>query len=178
VTPTEQLKHEHQIILLVLKGAEAEADHIQETGEVDKAKIGKLVDFFRNFVDLCHHTKEEKHLFQRMCCSVPQADRPVSVMLQEHEEGRRKVAALAEALAQSGAKAARAVHDILLAYAALLRQHIAKEDNILYPMADNGLDSQDQQKLSEAFEKVESEEMGKGVHEKYHRLAHELAGQS
>jgi len=29
--------------------------------------------------------------------------------------------------------------------------------------------------LSVAFEKVEAEEIGEGVHEKYHQLAHELA---
>ena len=63
----------------------------------------------------------------------------------------------------------------LLAYAKLLRRHIQKEDNVLYPMADRVLTGQDQQALAEAFEKVEAQEIGQGVHEKYHRLAHELA---
>ena len=63
----------------------------------------------------------------------------------------------------------------LLAYAELLRRHIQKEDNVLYPMADRVLTGQDQQALAEAFEKVEAQEIGQGVHEKYHRLAHELA---
>lgn len=172
---TEILKHEHQVILLVLKGAEAEARRTEQMGEVDGDKVRKMVEFFRNFVDRCHHAKEEKHLFQRLCCSVPQADGPVSVMLREHDEGRRKVAALAEAIEKPGPRAARAIHDGLMAYADLLRQHIAKEDNVLYPLADRGLDAQDQQLLSEAFEKVEGEEMGPGVHERYHQLAHELA---
>ena len=47
----------------------------------------------------------------------------------------------------------------LLAYAKLLRRHIQKEDNVLYPMADRVLTGQDQQALAEAFEKVEAQEI-------------------
>ncbi len=175
MTATEILKHEHQVILLVLKGAEAEARRIKQTGEVDGDKVRKIVEFFRNFVDRCHHTKEEKHLFRRLCCSVPQADAPVSVMLREHDEGRRHVAALAAILDRADPQSVEVIRQHLLAYADLLRQHIAKEDNVLYPLADRGLDAEDQRLLAEAFEKVEAEEMGAGVHEKYHQLAHELA---
>ena len=56
----------------------------------------------------------------------------------------------------------------------MLRAHINKEDNILYPMADQLFTAEDQTALNEAFEQVEAQEMGEGVHEKYHRLAHEL----
>ncbi len=175
MTPTETLKHEHQIVLLALKGATAEAERIGRTGEIDADRVGKLVEFFRVFVDRCHHTKEEKHLFPRLCRASAQASAPVSVMLREHEEGREKVALVAEAMAKGGAQSAGAIRDALLAYADLLSQHIAKEDNILYPLADRVLDARDQQSLAEAFERVEAEEMGAGVHEKYHRLAHELA---
>jgi len=58
---------------------------------------------------------------------------------------------------------------------ALLRAHIDKEDNVLFPMADQLLTAADQKELTEAFEKVEAEEIGEGVHDKYHQLAHELA---
>jgi hypothetical protein len=36
--------------------------------------------------------------------------------------------------------------------------------------------AEDRRALAEAFDRVEAEEMGAGVHEKYHQLAHELAG--
>ena len=59
-------------------------------------------------------------------------------------------------------------------YARLLRQHIGKEDKILYPMAEQVLTAEDDQHLVQAFEAIEREEMGEGVHERYHRWAHEL----
>jgi len=175
MTPTETLRHEHQVILLVLNGAVAQAARAGQTGKFDKDKIEKMVEFCRNFVDRCHHGKEEKHLFPRMCSRIPLANAPVSVMLREHEEGRRLVAALSKAIEQQGPQAAREIRDILLSYDELVRNHIAKEDNILYPIADKGLDAHDHQILSEAFNKLEAEELGIGVHEKYHQMAHELA---
>jgi hemerythrin-like domain-containing protein len=60
-------------------------------------------------------------------------------------------------------------------YIRLLREHIWKEDNRLFPMADHVLGEEDQQKLANAFERAELVEMGLGTHEKYLDLANELA---
>jgi hemerythrin-like domain-containing protein len=179
--PTETLKHEHQIILMVLDAAEREAQSIQDTGEVRGERIEKMLDFFRNFADRCHHAKEEKLLFVKMQeRGMPVDGGPIGVMLQEHDEGRGRVKAVAEALpqARSGdASALTSVRSSLLAYIQLLRAHIDKEDNVLYPMADRLFSPEDQRALTEAFEKVEAEEIGEGVHERYHQLAHDLARQ-
>jgi hemerythrin-like domain-containing protein len=138
-----------------------------------------MLDFFREFADHCHHAKEENLLFEKMKRrGVPVSGGPIAVMLQEHDEGRRRLKAVAEALpkARSGdASAATSVRTNLLAYVQLLRGHIDKEDNILYPMADRLFTPEDQRALTEGFEKVEAEEIGEGVHEKYHQLAHDLA---
>ena len=62
MTPTETLKHEHRVILLVLDAAEREVASIEKTGKVQADKLQKMLDFFRNFADRCHHAKEEKLL--------------------------------------------------------------------------------------------------------------------
>ena len=59
-------------------------------------------------------------------------------------------------------------------YTALLRQHIYKEDNILFPMADQVIPRAAQAQVSDGFEHVEHEETGEGVHEKYLALADAL----
>ncbi len=177
---TEILKHEHQIILLVLGAAEHAAQVIQETGTIDAAVIEKMVDFFKNFADRCHHAKEEKLLFLKLQeRGMPVEGGPIGVMLQEHEEGRGHVRAVAEALPrmkQGDATSGAAVREHLQAFVALLREHINKEEQVLFSMADQLCTPQDDQALTEAFEKAEAEEMGEGVHEKYHQLAHDLAG--
>jgi hemerythrin-like domain-containing protein len=178
MTPIEVLMHEHEIILMVLGKAEQEAQRMQESGQVNAEKAEQMVDFIRNFADRCHHAKEEDLLFVRMReRGMPVEGGPIGVMLMEHVEGRRLVKAVAEALpdaAKGDAQAVAAVRDNLRGYVRLLRAHIGKEDNVLYPMADRMLTAEDQQWLANEFDRVEAEEMGSGVHEKYHEMAHSL----
>ena len=54
--PTEILMHEHDIILRVLKSAEAML--ALEDFPVDDAE--RIADFVKYFADGCHHKKEEK----------------------------------------------------------------------------------------------------------------------
>jgi len=180
MTPTETLKHEHQIILLALGTVEREMNQIHAGGSVDEARIGQMIDFVQNFADRCHHAKEEKLLFARMEeRGLPVEGGPIAVMLQEHDDGRRLVRAAAESLprASAGDAGARTILTAnLLGFVRLLRVHIDKEDNILYPMADRILTTADQTELAAAFDQVEAEEMGEGTHERYHQLAHEWAG--
>jgi len=178
MTATEVLKHEHKIVLLILGVAKREAQYIQDTGHMDSEKLDKILDFFKVFVDQCHHGKEEEYLFPKMQeKGLPAQGGPIAVMLQEHERGRQRVKAIGETLIQAKAgdiqaKAALAVN--LCAYIEHLQAHIDKENDVLFPMADQLFTPDDQLALVEAFEKHEAEEIGEGVHEKFHQLAHEL----
>ena len=60
-------------------------------------------------------------------------------------------------------------------YAVLLRQHIMKEDNILFPLADRLLPPAEQDRVADGFDHVEHEETGEGIHEKYLSLADKLS---
>jgi hemerythrin-like domain-containing protein len=178
VKPTEVLKQEHKVILGVLAAAEKQAKAIEATGQIDVAKVEKMLEFFKGFADQCHHAKEEKHLFAALQQrGMSREVGPIAVMLAEHQQGRNRLKAVADALpkARTGDRGAiRQVRENLAAYVKLLKEHITKEDNVLFVMADKVLTHQDQKELSAAFEKTEQEEIGEGVHEKFHQFAQEL----
>jgi len=176
---TEILKDEHKVILLVLDAAEREAKFIGATGKMHAEKIEKMVDFFKNFADHCHHAKEEKELIPKMKEKGELADsKTIAFTLKEHVEGRQRIKAIADALPRAkegNLTATQTIKNNLQSYIKLLKTHINKENNILFPMADKLFSEADQKALSAAFEKVEAEEIGEGVHEKYHMLAEEIA---
>ena len=176
---TDVLKHEHKIILLVLEAVEQEAQAIKDTGKVNADKLDKVLDFCRVFIDACHHGKEEEYLFPKIKERGLESEKgPIPVMLKEHKAGRQRVKSIAESLAkaQKGELAGMAALSVnLSAYVDHLQAHIDKENNVLFPMADQLFTAEDQQALTQAFDKHEAEEMGEGAHEKYHQLAHELA---
>ncbi len=175
---TEILSAEHRVIEQVLDCLERLAEDSERVGRVDVESAEKALDFFRNFADRCHHGKEESHLFPAMeAKGFPREGGPTGVMRYEHELGRARVSAMREAVAgaQAGdAAAVRRFAEHARAYIALLRNHIEKEDHCLFTMADQALDEADQNRLLDAFSRVESEHIGDGVHERYLRLADEL----
>ena len=60
------------------------------------------------------------------------------------------------------------------AYLRLLRDHIRKEDEILFVLADEALTLEEQKGLLRAFEEHEAREIGPGIHEKYVQIAKEF----
>ena len=179
MTATEVLKHEHKIIVKVLGAGRGEAQAIADTGKLNVEKLDKILDFFRVFVDQCHHGKEEEYLFPTMeKRGIPADKGPIPVMLHEHVGGRNTVKAISEALARARLGDSAAMEKVAANLAILdehLRSHIDKENEVLFPMADKVFTPEDQEALIASFEKHEAEEIGEGVHEKYHQLAHELA---
>ena len=179
VRPTEVLKNEHRVIELVLDCLDAMAIRCESDGRLDGDSAREAIDFFRTFADRCHHAKEENQLFPLMEARGFDANAgPTAVMRHEHVEGRAYVAAMERAVpgASAGDPAERARWiEAARGYSFMLREHIDKEDHCLVPMADQGLLATDVARLTEDFVRVERDEFGPGVHERYVALADALA---
>ena len=169
--PTEILSGEHRIIEQVLDCLEKMAQNCAVQGRLDKTSAEQALNFFRNFADRCHHGKEETCLFPAMeAKGFPRQGGPTGVMLDEHEQGRAHVGAMADAIEGAAAGNSDAVRRFVAhahGYVGLLREHIEKEDHCLFAMANQALTENDQQRLLEAFENVKHEHMGLGTHEKF-----------
>ena len=175
---TEILMSEHRVIERVIASLEAQADKLTAGRDVRPGFFLDAASFIKGFADGCHHRKEEGVLFEAMVgAGLPKQAGPIAVMLAEHEQGRaftRGMRAAAERLAAGDPAAVRDVVADARGYAALLRQHIQKEEGILFPMADQVIPTGQHAHVIEAFEHVEHEETGEGVHEKYLALAEAL----
>ena len=90
-------------------------------------------------------------------------------MLHEHELGRAHLRGMDEnipAAAAGDAAARRPIRRAMWkATSAVLREHIYKEDHVLFPLAERTLSEEKQGRLVAEFRRVEAEEMGAGTHE-------------
>lgn len=174
--PTDDLMNEHRVIERMLGIVSVACDRMEQGKEVDRELFVGAADFFKNFADKCHHSKEEKLLFEKMQArGVSGEVGPIAVMLREHQDGRAHVKKIAEISGHALSK--RSKEELARAgrsYVDLLSKHIQKEDNILYPLANQILTEEDQEELKRGFEQVEEKVMGPGVHEKYHHMIEEL----
>lgn len=175
---TDILMSEHRVIERVIAALETAVVQLEDGKSVRPGFFLDAADFIKGFADGCHHRKEENVLFAAMeSYGVPVQGGPIGVMLSDHEQGRWFVRGMREAAQQVQAGESGAIH--LLAehargYAGLLRQHIFKEDRVLFPMASQVIPLDKQEDVYEGFERVEHEETGEGVHEKYLALAQSL----
>lgn len=172
---TALLSDEHRVIERVLGAVEK----LTLKPAVDSIEAWKkALDFIRHFADQCHHIKEEQVLFPAMeAHGIPSEGGPIGMMLNEHEDGRSYVRAMFDALGKIEAgnpSAQAALFENANGYLRLLREHIQKEDDILFRMADEVIPADEQRQLLKTFETHEAEEMGAGVHEKYLAIAREL----
>lgn len=177
--PTEILTAEHRVIEQVLDCLEKIAENAQRRAVLDVDASGKVLRVLKTFADECHHGKEERRLFPKLHSrGVPTGIGPVAVMLEEHDVGRAHIRGMEtamRALAGGDRGSLRTFVEHAFRYVELLREHIAKEDNILFPMAEAVLTDADRKELLESFAQVEHAELGDGTHERMLGLADELA---
>lgn len=175
---TDELMKEHQAIKLMLEILGVIADKLEAGGKIDIAHLEKIVDFLKTFADKCHHSKEEKWLFPAMeKAGIPREGGPIEMMLIEHNQGRDFVKKMVEAVAaykSDHQQIAPQFAESARGYIDLLSQHIDKEEMILYPIAEMHLGDGEDAKLLSGFAKIESEAVGEGKHEEYHRLLDNL----
>ncbi|MEK6827265.1 MAG: hemerythrin domain-containing protein [Nanoarchaeota archaeon] len=158
------LSDEHKNILIVVDVLSNQCRKMSGN-EIDKDFFLGVIDFIRNYADKFHHAKEEDLLFKEFCKNAEKGDihcNPVDQMLYEHDIGRGFVKQMEEGVKENNQ---RKIIEGANGYASLIREHIFKEDNILYPMTDESLDEKTKQKMLWQFKEIERKK--KKEQEKY-----------
>lgn len=175
----EDLRHEHTEIVLMLDILERICELLDSGEEVNPEHLTQLHDFMVVFVDQCHHSKEEELLFPTLqSINGGEAKKLIDVLLQEHEAGRKYAHAIGEAISDKQDMDLMDRSNIIKYgkyYIKLLVQHIDKENNVLFTIAEKKLSEKQDQELFERFEIVEKEKIGMGKHGQLHEMLQRLA---
>jgi len=167
---SKDLKQEHDAILIALDVIEKMRYLAHENKNIDYSDIKDMIGFLKIFADKCHHGKEENHFFPALeKAGVPKEGGPIGVMLKEHEQGRKLIQQMQSSISDNGLDK-EMFTEAASAYTELLRNHIEKENNILFPMGDARLSESQQKDIFNDFEKLETDVIGEGKHEELHSL--------
>jgi hemerythrin-like domain-containing protein len=175
---TDILVEEHRVIERVLNALEKAASRLKRGEEVYlRFFIGTSV-FIRDFVDNCHDKKEEKVLFPVLFDhGLSKDSRLIAEILAEHEEERRLTQRLRQVTErfQAGDRHARElVIQCCTEYITLLRQHINKEEKVLFPMVDKLIPVDQQDQIIKTFDLFQPKDHEEEFHEKYYGFANRL----
>jgi hemerythrin-like domain-containing protein len=171
---------EHQLILRMIALVECNTA-LLEAGKFRNWQFYlDAVDFIRNYADRFHHGKEEDVLFTALIRNgMPEKHSPIEAMHMEHDQGRAHVRAMEEA-AQRALDGETGQSVIIIEhardYAALLRGHIEKENDILYPLAERVLPEDVRDDMLAGYRVAE--ERTPGLEEKYRKMVEEFEEQA
>jgi hemerythrin-like domain-containing protein len=154
---------EHDVILRVLDALEREAEQVEAGAPIRTDFFTSAIDFVRQFADGIHHRKEEGILFPALAgAGIPNEGGPIGVMLYEHDEGRAHIRGMDSALGNAAKGDAQSRHTLIRetrGYVSLLRAHIMKENQILFPMADRVFDENTRARVLTAFAEAEEKDV-------------------
>lgn len=174
------LEREHALIEQALELLALVAARLGQDRPVSGDHVLALLAFLRDFADRRHHVKEEETLFplleQR---GIARVGGPIGVMLHEHEQGRtmiRIMEGLFPELSVPGEPRQQFAR-VANAYTGLMRDHIAKENHCLFPLAQTVLTEADRQTLDAAFERQDDDAGADGGFAHYQSLLADLSAQ-
>lgn len=174
---TTSLRRDHELIEKVIKAMESTVQLLNDGKQIPESILLPVIDFSKNFTDVCHHTKEEKSLFPALeQAGLPANMGPIAMMLIDHQRSR-EIGAEMEISAKeylSSGDSTKLVSD-MQQYVEHITEHLWKENNKLFMMAEARLQyvSEKVDKELTEIENSKLDEIGK-TREHYEQLAENL----
>jgi hemerythrin-like domain-containing protein len=174
---TASLRRDHELIEKVIKAMESTIQLLNDGKQIPESILLPVIDFSKNFTDVCHHSKEENSLFPALeQAGMPRNMGPIAMMLMDHERSReigKEMENSAKDYLSSGSSA-KLIND-MQQYVEHITEHLWKENNRLFMMAEARLQyvsKKVDQELND-IEKSKLNETGK-TREHYEQLAETL----
>ena len=135
---TASLRSDHKLIEKVLNALDTTIVLLEEGKNISPEILLPTIDFTQNFTGICHHGKEEDVLFPALGkAGLPTKMGPIRRMLQEHEITKQlaeKIAVAVDSYLES--RSSDELINSLKMYNEHVKEHLWKEDNRLFMMAD------------------------------------------
>jgi hemerythrin-like domain-containing protein len=174
---TASLRRDHELIEKVIKAMESTIQLLNDGKQIPESILLPVIDFSKNFTDVCHHSKEENSLFPALeQAGMPRNMGPIAMMLMDHERSReigKEMENSAKDYLSSG-NSTKLIND-MQQYVEHITEHLWKENNRLFMMAEARLQyvsKKVDQELND-IEESKLKETGK-TREHYEQLAETL----
>jgi len=174
---TASLRRDHELIEKVIKAMESTIQLLNDGKQIPESILLPVIDFTKNFTDVCHHSKEENSLFPALeQAGMPRHMGPIAMMLIDHERSReigKEMEVSAKNYILTGDS--RKLITYMQQYVEHITEHLWKENNKLFMMAEARLQYVSKKVDMELNEIEESKlkETGK-TREHYEQLAETL----
>ena len=159
------LAAEHAIAGRMLHVLDRIADRIEAGQAVDAgATLSAITEFFQVYCERSHYPKEERKLFPAIeAAGLREYRETIADMIRDHSQSRHLSGTMAAAGrrfatgdAAAGTEFAAAAHE----YVTLMREHIDREEGVLFPLAEKSLSAEKDENFLTVFGRMDARELG------------------
>ena len=171
------ITEEHQNLWRIATTIDQVADEMEAGGPADAAFFNSVFDYIDQFMDGCHHAKEDDYLFPALRARSAEAAAVLDRLQAEHRNGPEVLRSLRGQLVATVAgtldKAAFAA--ALRTYTQSLKAHIRTEEKDAMPLAREVLTAEDWAGIDEAFLDNDDPVFGESAKAEFRDLFHRIA---
>jgi hemerythrin-like domain-containing protein len=182
VDAIDLLLREHELIRRMVDVLERYIARVDSGVEQGRHELVLLVTFFREYVDLSHHEKEESILIPALVRAGMSWDSgPIEEVRREHNLERYLTQALRHASLQAKTWSVhdrKHLVDVARSFLVFLRKHMTKEEELLFPAMRERLAAEALEDLTHRLRRFEEAREASGDAEITRRLAEELLERS
>jgi len=171
------INEEHRNLWRIAITIDSVAGELEHGTHVEPAFFTSIFDYIEQFMDGCHHAKEDDYLFPRLRERSPEAAVIIDRLQAEHRNGPEVLRSLREQLAATarGELANAVFADALRTYTQALKAHIRTEEKDALPLAREVLTSDDWQTIDRAFLDNDDPLFGSQARSEFRELFHRIA---
>ncbi len=171
------IQEEHRNLWRIAITIDLVADELAAGNTVDVGFFTALFDYIHEFMDGCHHAKEDEYLFLAMRRRSAEAATILDRLQAEHRNGPANLQALRAQLAGGTPSLVRNEAFIagLRGYAQDLKGHIRSEEKDAFPLAREVLEPEDWVGINAAFGDNTDPLFGEQARAEYRELYHRIA---
>ncbi|HSD99616.1 MAG TPA: hemerythrin domain-containing protein [Burkholderiales bacterium] len=149
------IRDEHRSIAAILHGMEYLVDRVRaRKAKINPRVFRAMIYYLDTFSERMHHPKEDRFLFSALRNRGGEAATAVADLEREHAAGGSALRRLEQCLVryeEGGDREFQAFADAVAKFIREYRDHMHKEESIVFPMAERMLSAQDWQAIDRAF---------------------------
>jgi hemerythrin-like domain-containing protein len=149
------IRDEHRSISAILHGMEYLVDRIRaRKAKINPRVFRAMIYYLDTFSERMHHPKEDKYLFKAMRERSAEADTLIADLEDDHARGEDALRRLAQCLIryeEGGEQEFPAFEREVENFVRNYRDHIRKEEEVVFPLAERLLSAADWQAIDRAF---------------------------
>ncbi len=171
------ISEEHRNLWRIATTIDQVADEMEAGSPVDPAFFTSIFDYIEQFMDACHHTKEDEHFFPVLRLRSAEAGAILDRLQAEHRNGPEVLKSLRSQLVATaaGTQGKADFAGALRTYTSSLKSHIRTEEKDAMPLAREVLTAEDWAGIDRAFLDNDDPLFGEKAKAEFRELFHRIA---